>query len=131
MTAEQETRELMARLSNRGIPLDFDQANVLRRAERTLHRWNELECGDGNEFASWTIERSEETGIPYLVTYPHKKESHRHRIPDREAGVKRRIEKLAKEKGLFVYYQTDPRGCALYVSPEPFNANDYTRGIAI
>ena len=51
-------------------------------------------------------------------------------IADRETGALRRIENACKEAGLHYYHQTDPRGCALYVSTEPLNAQNYTNGIA-
>lgn len=45
-----------------------DEIAQLRRIERTLHRWAEAECGDSNDFASWSIERAEPVkvtlGIP-------------------------------------------------------------------
>lgn len=34
-----------------------DDALALRRIAMTLHRWHELECGDGNDYGSWAIER--------------------------------------------------------------------------
>jgi len=48
-----------------------NEAESLRRISRTLTRWFELECGNGNEYASWTIERNEDSGIPYMVRYSH------------------------------------------------------------
>jgi len=92
------------------------EADKLRLAQLTLHRWNELECGDGNERASWSIERDEETGKPYMVTHPHSGPSRRHRIADREAGALKRIAAVLANHGtIWSYHQTDPRGCALYV----------------
>lgn len=131
MSARQDTRELLSRLERQGINATFDQANTLRRAEKTLRRWYELECGDSNDYASWAIERDENgDGPPFMVTYPHSEnKSRRYRIPDRENGAKRRVERVAKELGLHVYYQTDPRGAALYVSPEPFPEFDHNRGV--
>jgi len=131
MTARVETELLQMRLSRRGINLTFKQANTLRRAERTLRGWYEQECGDGNDYASWAIERDEETDIPYRCVYPYHGESYRQRIADREAGTKRRIEAIAKTVGFHIYYQTDPRGCTLYVSTEPFAEFNYTNGLAV
>ena len=131
MTARVETELLQMRLSRRGINLTFEQANTLRRAEKTLHRWYEQECGDGNNYVSWAIERDEETDIPYRCVYPHQGNSYRERISDREAGAKRRVEAIAKSVGFHVYYQTDPRGCTLYISLEPFEEFDHTNGVAV
>lgn len=128
-------------------------AIALRRIALTLHRWYELECGDGNEYGSWAIERNdacstlctqcghngwdttdrcakcggvaivrqEGDDLPYLVRhyYGHGRgndSATRTRIPDRETGAKKRLEKiLARYPGLTPYIQTDPRGASLYL----------------
>lgn len=125
-TAELKDREIARRL---GIPVDA--ARTLRRAELVLHRWAELECGDGNDWASWSIERDEVTGKPYRTLYPHRGESSRTLIADREAGALRRVRAVCEVLGLHFYHQGDPRGCALYVSREPLTDSDYTRGVAV
>ncbi len=130
MTARNDTRALMQQLGARGISLSFDEVNTLRRAQITLHRWAELECGDGNDYASWSIERDEATDIPYMCRYPHDGEMHRTRIADREKGAIRRVSHICAHHKLDFYHQTDPRGCALYVSNEPLKDNDYNRGVA-
>lgn len=107
------------------------EARILRLAERTLHRWAELECGDGNDYASWSIERDETTGKPYWVTYPHSGTSTRTRYPDKEAGALKRVAALCKDKGWHFYHQTDPRGVSLYVSAEPLTDSAYNRGVAV
>lgn len=131
MSARQATIELLRRLEHRGINATFDQANTLRRAELTLRRWYEQECGVSNDYASFSIERDDNgDGPPYRCIYPHNENKpRRYRIPDREAGAKRRIEAIAKDLGLHVYYQTDPRGAALYVHTEPFPEFDHNRGV--
>ena len=123
---EMQNRELASRLD-----ITTDDANTLRRAERTLHTWGEQECGDGNAYMSWSIERDETTNKPYRVVYPHTGESRRTRIADREAGALRRVAAVCKANGLHFFHQTDPRGIALYVAREPLKANDYTRGFAV
>lgn len=114
MTTFSDTVAIQQRLATRGIALDFNTVNTLRRAERTLHTWAEKECGDGNDYASWSIERDETTQIPYLCTYQHSGKNYRTRIADRETGALKRIAKICKSAGLDYYHQTDPRGCALY-----------------
>lgn len=130
-TATEKTHELMIDLDRRGIVATFEQAHTLRRAELTLHRWNEQECGDGNDYQSWAIERDEATDKPYMCVYPHRGESRRYAIPDKEAGAKRRVGSVCAELGLTVHYQTDPRGAALYVSLDPTmdDTNYNTRGV--
>ncbi len=109
----------------------IEDASILRRAEITLHRWAEQECGDSNDHASWAIERDEKTGKPFMVRYPHKGESRRSAIHDREAGALKRVRAVCSRLGLHFFQQSDPRGCALYVSNEPLTDSDYTRGVAI
>lgn len=53
------------------IGVSYEDADKLRLIERTLHRWAELECGDGNEYGSWMIERDEETDKPYFIHHAH------------------------------------------------------------
>lgn len=132
MTARQSTMLLLQTLRNAGIEAGYDDANTLRRAQLTLHRWAELECGDGNNYASWAIER-DETGKPFLCTYPHNvhpSKGTRHLVDDRERGALRRVAAICKEIGAHFYHQTDPRGCALYVAAEPLTDSNYNRGIA-
>lgn len=121
------------RLHRVGVTLaTLDDARVLRRAEKTLHRWAELECGDDNGFASFCIERDEMTNEPYMVTYPHAGSSRRRRIADRENGALRRVATVCQRLGAFYFHQTDPRGVALYVGIAPLTDTTYNRdGVAI
>lgn len=93
-----------------------EDATILRRCAQTLHRWAEQECGDGNEYASWAIERDEATGKPYRCVYPHTGKQYRTLIPDREEGALRRIRALCKRLGASFEHQTDPRGWPLTVN---------------
>ena len=116
-TAHEKTHAIAERIARRlGIALDFDDAWTLRRAERTLHRWHEGECGDSNGYASWCIERDETTGAPYRVTYPHVGTMRRHSIPDREKDALKRVAAVCARYGLTYYVQTDPRGGSLYIA---------------
>jgi hypothetical protein len=134
MSAYQKDIELCGRILRcTGVSISIEQANTLRRAELTLHRWAELECGDGNEYGSWCIERDEKTEVPYLVHhhYQHgrgKDFTTRNRVADREAGALKRVAALCASVGLHFHHQTDPRGCQLYVSNEPLTSSNYTHG---
>ena len=108
--------------------MEFD---AFRRDSMTLHRWFERECGDSNDYCSWSIERDPETDIPYLVTYPHNGKERRRRIPDREKGARKRIEERCKRSNLHYYIQTDPRGWSLYLSREPLTETNYTNGVGV
>lgn len=138
MRAYEKNQALQIRLERAGIAATTQQANALRRASMTLTRWAELECGDGNEYGSWAIEREENgEGAPFLVRhhYQHgkgKDYTTRRRIPDRERGALARVAKLCQELGISFYHQTDPRGVALYVSREKLTDQNYSsRGVAI
>jgi hypothetical protein len=127
----QLTYDVMTRAATRGIDLDFNTANSLRRISLTLHRWAEQECGNGNDFISWAIERDEAMGKPYRCVYPSTGNVRRYPIADREKGALTRLTKLSQQHGFYFYHQTDPRGCSLYVSKEPLTERNYTDGLAI
>lgn len=123
--------ELAGRIERRcGVSIGLDDANTLRRAELTLQRWGEAECGNSGDHASWAIERDEESGKPFHVTYWHDGRTQRRPVADREAGALKRVAALCNRLGLHFYHQTDPRGCALYVSNEPLTESAYTNGVA-
>ncbi len=129
-------------LAQSGIALD--DAVALRRIAMTLHRWHELECGDGNSYGSWAIERDDNgDGPPFMVHhhYQHgrgKDTVSRTRIPDREKGAHKRLASLmARYPGWQAYIQGDPRGASLYVlRPTDVREGEdvssvYSRGIAV
>jgi hypothetical protein len=130
----QRAIEFFRRMESLGI--DYSTAQRLRRIEMTLHRWNELECGDER---GRCIERDEATNVPFM-TYDKGRngERGRYQIPDKEAGALKRLAAImAGFPALWFYRQGDPRGCALYVgrkadiAPDtPINAQ-YYRGIAL
>ena len=128
----------------RDMGFTLEEAQALRRIEMTLHRWSELECGDGNDYASWAIERDEETQKPYRVTYPHTGKSYRTRVADKEAGALKRLAKIVEARNarlpdapVLPYHQGDPSGCSLYIVRASDVPNGeslacwYTRGVAV
>ena len=126
----------IAALVNAGF--SAHEIEQLTRISNTLRRWFELECGGGNNYASWAIERDEMTDKPYMATHPNQGESYRRAIPDREAGARKRLAKLmAGHPECTAFIQGDPRGSALYILragdlPEGKEAGQYyTRGIAV
>jgi len=121
------------------LGFSYEETETLRRAEMTLSRWAELECGDGNGY----VERDEKTGRPYYVNCNARFVSAndpraRHAIPDREKGALARVARImANHPGMVAYHQGDPRGCALYIvrekdvpAGESIDAY-YTRGFAV
>lgn len=139
-TTAKERYEVMARLGKLGI--HYEDAHALRRISMTLQRWFELECGDGNEYGSWAIERDENTDIPYMVHHHYRHGmgrdyTSRTRIADRENGARKRLARImAKYPNLVPFIQTDPRGASLYIltkeqaGPEELDCI-YSRGVAV
>lgn len=133
----QPTYSSVDALTRAGIA--YDHAVQLRRISMTLHRWHELECGDGNGH----IERDEETGLPRYFNdrarYLGANDVRRgYAIADRERGALKRLAKILKNyPTLRSYIQGDPRGCALYIlRPGDVPAGEaddayYSPGIAV
>src|SRR5207245_706085 len=98
----------------------------------TLHRWHELECGNGNG----CIVRLDNNNKPYWQS--SREFGGQYQIPDREAGALKRLAAImARYPSLTSYVQGDPRGCALYILkprdvPEGESIDAYySRGLAV
>src|SRR5882724_11563002 len=114
--------------------ISYQDATALRRISMTLHRWHELECGDGNNHGSWAIVRGhkgrtkpaegfnatfdhDDDDKPYLehhhYTHGQGKDSTSYSpMPDRERGALKRLKAIMTGYPGFAFYvQTDPRGC--------------------
>jgi hypothetical protein len=131
MAAINDTIVLMERLQRITVGMQsvtFDDANTLRRAEKVLHRWHEQECGDSSDYASYSIERDEQTGIPYRCIYPRREgaKAIRQRIADKEMAAIKRVAEVCKRLGINFYVQTDPRGCSLYVGRAQLTDSNYS-----
>ena len=143
--------ECIERLVHAGFV--YEDACALRRIAMTLHRWHELECGDGNDNGSWCVVRGkhptcgtvkhatafeyDDSGAPYLEYRAHfGKGAIYSLIADRERGAQKRLARImARYPGSIAYVQGDPRGASLYIcnratTPLPIDAN-YNRGIAV
>jgi hypothetical protein len=128
------------RLINAGIK--YDDAVSLRRISMTLQRWYELECGDGNDYASWALVRGKKTGgvfeydedngKPFMECHAHATNKPTYtEVADKERGALKRLAAIMKNyPGLTAYLQTDPRGCALYIG-EGLTDTNYNQGIAV
>jgi len=113
------------------IGIAYDDAEALRRISMTLHRWHELECGDGNG----CIERDETTG---KACWLNSHSMRRSPIPDREKGALKRLAAImTRYPELDSYVQGDPRGSALYIlrpgDVPPGGSADsyYNRGVVV
>ncbi len=135
---------MLASLQRAGITTE--DALALRRIAMTLHRWFELECGDGNNYGSWCITRGrkvngsfehDDDGKPYLEHHHWGREAHQNSVSyaplaDRETGAKKRLAAImARYPALSSYIQTDPRGASLYILPQGVDAENYNRGVAV
>ena len=115
--------------ASRGIVLDADTIEALRRCEMVLQRWAEEECGNSDNYKAWSIERDEETNKPYRVTHYYSGTVNtifRRAVADREAGALKRVATICKAHGLHFYHQTDCRGVMLYVAKEPLTDQNYS-----
>jgi hypothetical protein len=127
MLATDYDHALAASLSRFGVIVSEPDARTLRRAEKTLRRWGERECGDsydaGSYYVSHAIERDEKTGHPYDVRHITDRRNNgatrtiRTRVPDLERGALARVAEVCERLGFVFYHQTDPRGASLYVGP--------------
>lgn len=141
------TKECIPALVRAGIAIE--DAHALRRIAMTLHRWHELECGDSNDYGSWTVARGrkdnggafeyDDNGVTWLEYHSHTANAPTYRrIPDRENGAKKRLAAImARYSTLGAYIQGDPRGAALYIlRPGDVPVGEraegyYSRGIAV
>jgi hypothetical protein len=131
MTTTKDDYVLLEKLRRVAPNATVEDANTLRRAELTLQRWAECECGDSNDYCSTCIERDEYTGKPYRVTQLHREnKSRRTPIADREMGALKRVKSACERLGLSFYHQGDCRGCMLYVSNYPLSDSNYNNGLA-
>lgn len=124
-----DTYKMLARLEEVGIK--ETDAFALRRIAMTLDRWHELECGIGDN-ATFYIEREtdDENSPPHMKHSDHSGLHDLGRVPDREKGALKRLDKIMAEyPTLKAYVQGDPRGAPLYIL-RPDDA-EYTNGVAV
>ena len=121
------------------LGFSYEETETLRRAELTLHRWHELECGNSNDYGTSYALTRDEAGKPFMEYHFGDGRTCKTAYPDKEKGALRRIAEVLKGKENIAgyYQQTDPRGCALYIIrkgdiPEGERAECfYSRGIAV
>ena len=139
-TAREKNIELMDQIQRRGVYMSEADARTLRRAQLTLRRWAEEECGLDNGYSQYNIERDEVTGKPFRIFHPYavrhywgdgtERKNYSFGIPDRQAGALRRVAEICERYGLHYYHHGDPRGCSLYIDTQPIPDNNYTSAIA-
>ena len=127
MTRKQAERyyRLLESLGAHGF--STQDVDSLLRCSRQLSTWCMHECNG-------TIQRDEKTGKCYWYNELGFRFG---RTSDRETGALNRAKSIVAEHGLTVYYQGDPRGCALWViRPGDIPAGEtvdsfYTNGVAV
>lgn len=110
------------------LGISSTRAATLVRCSAVLHTWAEHKCNGA-------IQRDEATGKCYW----HNTLTGRRigATSDRETGARKSVESICRFYQLTPYFQTDPRGCALYLL-RPGDVPDgadvsayYSRGIAV
>lgn len=142
MSRERERFESIERAKKCGLS-EVD-AIALRRIALTLHRWFELECGDSNDYASWSITRGvkikdvftyDDDGKPYMEWHYHQGPPvpKYRKLADKETGARKRLDKImSRYPSLKAYVQGDCRGGTIYLcKPEDATDSLYTRGVFI
>jgi hypothetical protein len=108
MTKREQYNEYVFRVCS---ALDIDRQDYLlfRRRGATLHRLYEEQCNGYQDYkGDWSERLTQES------------EAKEQRLYDL-------VENQARELGLYVYFQTDPRGATIYLDKEPVPENNYTR----
>ena len=110
------------RLSELGFT--FQECEALRRISMTLSRWGERECNG-------EVERDEKTGKPFHYSEIQTRSGwirKGHPVRDMETGaIKRANDIVRTHEGIDWYYQTDPRGAALYI----YRHDDVIPGVSV
>ena len=110
-SARVKNYEVLERLERFAPNMEVWEAEILRRADLALFRWCENEC-NGH--------------IQYDENYENPVDRWGNKVPDRETGAKKRIQAICDKYGLHWYYQTDPRGCQVYISDKPMTPQNYS-----
>lgn len=98
----------------RALGFTSDEAAALRRISMTLRAWYTLECGNGNEHGSWAIERDPETEVPYMIYHRYNHGAGKDtvtstRIPDRETGAVKRLDRIMTARNARFGWQCEDR----------------------
>lgn len=124
-TIYQKTGRIVSALTQQDSTKEYNWTilNKIRRDSITLRRLYECECNGCTRErpAGWSWSDYDKVRIIQMAW-----------VEKRIEAVRSRIERNCKALGLHYYHQTDPRGCALYVSNNPISDNSYsTSSVAI
>jgi hypothetical protein len=109
MAKQEAMRRTMMNDALRSMGFSMEECEQLRRISLTLSHWAERECNEDIE--------TRDDGTAWVTPYQEYGIAGKpYRIPNREAGALRRLRVImSQHRGLMAYYQTDPRGAALYI----------------
>lgn len=114
------------------LNLEADDILFLTKIERTLQRWAERESGNSTDSMAYWVEVDDDGKAWEVRDIWGINKQFRYRIPNMEASALRKLSAFCKDKGLYAYHQSDPRGCQLYISREhELTHENYTGGIAV
>ena len=144
MTAYDKDCALQLDARRAGVNLTTDDARTLRRAELTLHNWDEMRCGwstPGPDGASFVLVSDHDEcdcagcrifkGRPFLEEHPNKGFNLGFiRVPDRERGALERVKAVCARYGADYYHQGDPRGASLYIADHALDQTNYTGAVS-
>ena len=121
----------MWRMRAAGISrVSMTHARKLRRAEKALRRWHACQCGiDCGGRATYTVERSDDTGAWCGVIRYDNGDVRREPVADIGAATERRVAALCEALGAQYYIQGDPRGAALWVDSKPIPDDNHTGAV--
>jgi len=100
-----------------GVRIASQDVRVLRRAERTLRRWHERECGD--EYGCIDYGKD---GKPVWLSAETGESTP---IRDLRKGALKRVAEVCARYHLHYYVQGDPRGPALWIGTVPLDSASY------
>jgi hypothetical protein len=138
MTKKEALRQTEQENALLNLGFTRDEAEQLRRISMTLHRWHELECGDSNDYASWTIARGykkngefvyDDNGKPFEERHVHTENKARYTpIADRESGARRRLNKIIEARNARQRIELPPEQRADLAALRTIRVSAYIQG---
>lgn len=132
MSINKPTREMMIAIEKQlHVLMASDDVTTLRRYASRLSRWDELQCGasDGHVEYNEQLGYWERYSAGEVVNGEYVKT--KKRTPNVGEGAYRAITEVCKRYDIHWYHQSDPRGCAVYISDEPISDDTYSTALAV
>lgn len=110
-TERQHYNEMRARVCDQ-LGITKNQYNWLRRKGNALHRLYEFQC-NGCDNNGWSSEKTQA------------------RWERQEEELYKQVHEYVNKLGLYVFFQTDPRGATIYLDDREIPDNNYTNSYCI